>query len=67
LYDSSKISRIIDESDATKVKEMLSQKSVAWLIGEIVQGDSLENWHHFLESIGIEREAIQVIHLSVNH
>jgi len=44
--------------------EVLKCTSVAWVVGSLAEGDSIEKWLDFVENIGIAREFICVIDLN---
>lgn len=44
--------------------EILKNTSVAWVVGSLAEGDSIENWIDFVGKIGIAKEHICVIDLN---
>lgn len=63
LYSAAMIRELIQASQDPTIANHLKKQSVAWLIGEMKQDDTLENWCSFLEDLGVERSAIKVLHL----
>lgn len=54
----------LELSQSVRNYEVLKNTSVAWVIGALVEGDTVDAWKEFIEAIGIEKEQIKVIDLN---
>ena len=51
-------------SQSVRNYDVLKNTSVAWVIGALADGDTVDAWKEFIEAIGIEKEQIKVIDLN---
>ena len=64
FQSSEMIKDLMLNSEDLSISDHLKKQSVAWLIGDLKEGDSIEKWFLFLKDQGIERASICIIDLT---
>lgn len=58
------VRKYLELSQTVRNYEVLKNTSVAWVIGALAEGDTVDAWKAFIETIGIEKSQIKVIDLN---